>query len=136
MNLYSYERIVDNTMNDYRDHVMTHTIVPSSRKKINSMIVLVMLVLGLSTVFLAACAKSNPIIGAWTEKIATMTFYEDGTVMSRLMGEGAWGTYQFLDDETLRITFYGKNLDYKFTIVNDTLYLTMENIKLTLYRIK
>jgi hypothetical protein len=124
-------------MNDLSDHAMTYANVrPSQKNKIKSMTILVMLVLGLNSVFLAACAKSNPIIGAWTEKIATMTFYEDGTVMSRLMGEGAWGTYQFLDEETIRITFYGNNLDYKFTIVDDTLYLNMENIKLTLYRIK
>lgn len=115
---------------------MINTNIRPSPKKIESMITLALLVFALNAVFLAACEKTNPIIGAWTEKIATMTFYEDGTVMSRLMGEGAWGTYQFLDDETIRITFYGKNLDYKFTIVNDTLYLSMENFTLTLYRIK
>lgn len=82
------------------------------------------------------CRQKNPIIGVWTEKIATLTFQEDGTVVSRFMGYAAQGTYVLLNDDTLRMAFNGNSIDYHIIFTNDTMYLSFTDVKLTYTRVK
>lgn len=85
---------------------------------------------------LVGCGIKSAIVGVWTEKIATLTFQSDGTVISRFMGLGAQGTYVFLDKDTIRITFQGNSIDYTIKISHNTMYLDSNGITLTYEKIK
>lgn len=102
-------------------------------KRKSKTILLAILCLGL---ILASCGNKTAVIGVWTEKIATLSFQTDGTVISRFMGLKAEGNYIFLDKDTLRMTFMGKSIDYLINISGNTMTLISNGIKLTYYKIK
>jgi len=99
-------------------------------------IFVIIFVVFLAVLLLTSCGNKSAIIGVWTEKIATLTFQNDGIVISRFMGLKAEGSYAFLDKDTLRMSFYGKSIDYKITISHGTMYLVSNGIKLTYLKIK
>jgi hypothetical protein len=116
--------------------IVTDNNVLFGEQLLNRKIIILVLVIFLAELLLTSCGYKSTIIGVWTEKIATLTFQSDGTVISRFMGLKAEGNYFFLDKDTLRMTFFGKSIDYKLNISHGTMYLISNGIILTYIKIK
>lgn len=102
--------------------------------------ILVAVVLICALFALAGCGNKSAIVGEWQGTLTTMTFDKDGTVYTGILGFGTQGTYEFVDDNTIRITgLFGDSstsTDYGVKISNNTLYLENSGITLTFEKVK
>ena len=62
----------------------------------------------LAGLVLGACSSSNKIIGTWEDQYGDQyEFYEDGTAVVTSYGVPITGSYEFIDDDTLKFNFDG-----------------------------
>jgi hypothetical protein len=94
-------------------------------------ITVLVLVLVLSSVFLASCGSKSSIVGTWEGDLNTLKFNSDGSMTTSIFGIGTDGTYTFVDADTITISQFGVGMDYDFEIDGKTLYLKNSGFTLT-----
>lgn len=103
-------------------------------KKYRVLVVFISLVL-----FLTACTPKNPLLGNWeSENGDLFKFYKDGTLVVESDYINFSGTYEIIDDSSVKITFEGllslagsSVADYKVSGKTLTLTMSGENFVLS-----
>lgn len=71
--------------------------------------------------------KNREILGAWQDGGQTVELFQDGkmTLGTNWGTQQATGTYEFIDDDTIKVTFKSSMpQDYTFSLSGDTLIVT------------
>jgi hypothetical protein len=99
-------------------------------------IVIITVVILMLSLLLTGCGNKSAIIGEWKGDLNSITFFQDGTVNVSILGVGVYGVYEFIDNDTVRISYKENTNEFNVKISGDTLYLESGGVTIKYTKVK
>ncbi len=102
----------------------------------NKRVIVVIIAILLVSALLTGCGSKNAIVGEWQGTLNSVTFFKDGIMNMSILGMGVQGTYEFVDSDTIRVSYQGTTSDFNVKVSGDNLYLENGGVSTTYTRVK